>query len=600
MVGSTTASLDVTPRILVVEDERVIARDLTATLVELGYDPIAVVGTGEDAIRSARELAPDLVLMDIRLAGRLDGIAASAAIREELEIAVVFLTSHSDRETLRRATHTAPLGYLLKPFQPTELKCAIEVALYRQQVDAKLRERERWLATTLRSISDGVIATDSNDRVTLLNPVAELLTGWTATSALGRSIREVVAIVGDKPRLAVLCRDGGTTPIDNRVAPIVDDRGNTVGGVHVLRDVSVERRAEAQIVALNEQLEARVLSRTAQLEATNKELEAFNYSVAHDLRAPLRAIDRFSEALADDHGARLDPDALAHLHRIRAAAARMGSLIDDLLRLARVARRDLTLVDTDVSRLAREIVEILRNDNEPRQIEVRIADGLVAHTDPFLLRIVLDNLLRNAWKYTTKTDSPVIEVGASGSALFVRDNGVGFDMGYAGNLFGAFQRMHGEGEFEGNGVALAIVQRVVHRLGGQVWATAAVARPPRGTRLDPLARFGAGGRVRPFDADGREARQRLGRAGQPRRSRSPVLQERPRARRAVGIAARDAAHPLVLQACRRRPRTAGRGGCPRTSAGRNEPRDQDARCDRIRRRSSHGTGRGDRRVLRRR
>jgi signal transduction histidine kinase len=217
------------------------------------------------------------------------------------------------------------------------------------------------------------------------------------------------------------------------------------------------------------------------LSTLNKELEAFSYSVSHDLRAPLRSMDGFSLALLEDYGAQLDDEGRDNLQRIRAASQRMGRLIDELLSLSRVTRAELTLRPVDLTALARDILDDLRRQQPDRAVQCRIDEGLVAVGDKALVQIALQNLLDNAWKFTGKTAAPEIRVGAvqrDGSThYFVSDNGAGFDMHYADRLFGAFQRLHHEREFSGTGIGLAIVQRVVHRHGGKIWAE---ARPGQG------------------------------------------------------------------------------------------------------------------------
>jgi signal transduction histidine kinase len=213
-------------------------------------------------------------------------------------------------------------------------------------------------------------------------------------------------------------------------------------------------------------------------EAANKELEAFAYSVSHDLRAPLRAIDGFSQALLEDYAARLDAGGRHYLDRVRANAQRMAQLIDDLLDLSRVSRSALQREAVDLSALAREIVAELRRAQPDRQVEVVIADGLRAVGDGRLLAVALQNLLGNAWKFTARQARARIELGRTNenghSAFFVKDDGAGFDMRYVDKLFGAFQRLHSPQEFEGNGIGLATVQRIVRRHGGRVWATGEV------------------------------------------------------------------------------------------------------------------------------
>ena len=217
-----------------------------------------------------------------------------------------------------------------------------------------------------------------------------------------------------------------------------------------------------------------------ELTAVNRELEAFSYSVSHDLRAPLRGIDGFSQALLEDYAEKLGAKGKNYLQRVRAASQRMAQLIDDLLQLSRLARSEMRREDVDLSGMARAIAADLQKTQPDRQVDVRIAQGVVAEGDPRLLRVVLDNLLSNAWKFTSKNPRATIEFGVIENdgrpAYFVRDDGAGFDMAYGDKLFGPFQRLHAPTEFPGTGIGLATVQRIVHRHGGRVWATGAVGQ----------------------------------------------------------------------------------------------------------------------------
>ncbi len=244
-----------------------------------------------------------------------------------------------------------------------------------------------------------------------------------------------------------------------------------------LQNEIIERR-QAEEEVKRQQIE---LARSnAELVMANTELESFSYSVSHDLRAPLRAVDGFSHALLEDCADGLDDTAKDYLNRIRAATQRMGSLIDDLLNLSRLSRTEMHRQSLDISALACSIASDLQKAQPERRIELRIEDGLKTTADPGLLRVVLENLLSNAWKFTSKQESARIEFGmARGNgapAYFVRDDGVGFDPAYADRLFGAFQRLHAMTEFAGTGVGLATVQRIVHRHGGRIWAESAVGQ----------------------------------------------------------------------------------------------------------------------------
>lgn len=241
------------------------------------------------------------------------------------------------------------------------------------------------------------------------------------------------------------------------------------------QDISEHKRAAEEIRRLNADLERKVVERTSELELANRELEAFSYSVSHDLRAPLRSIDGFSQAIIEDCSDQLDEQSKGYLGRVRAATQHMGHLIDDLLKLAQVTRAEINREAVNLSILAESVRANLESLTQERRVDWHIEPGLVTIGDARLLRVVLDNLLGNAWKFTSKTNLARIEFGALQLAdgkqtFFVRDNGVGFDMTYASKLFGAFQRLHNVKEFSGTGIGLATVQRIIHRHSGRIWA----------------------------------------------------------------------------------------------------------------------------------
>ena len=275
--------------------------------------------------------------------------------------------------------------------------------------------------------------------------------------------------------------DGQERVFEVSVIPLTDDDGKFNGLVSVRRDVSTQREVERlqaehvkSVQSLNDELEKRVGARTAALESAIKELEAFSYSVSHDLRAPLRALDGFSRLLVEDYGDLLDEQGREYLARIRRNSQRMGELIDDLLELSRVSRAEVHRSLTNLSDAARDIARELEAEAPDRHVLWVIPEGLWVDADPGLARVVLENLLRNAWKFTRLQAQPRIEVGQTvvdgQPSYFVRDNGAGFDMAYVGRLFAPFQRLHNNREFDGSGIGLAIVQRVIRLHGGQVAA----------------------------------------------------------------------------------------------------------------------------------
>jgi PAS domain S-box-containing protein len=258
--------------------------------------------------------------------------------------------------------------------------------------------------------------------------------------------------------------------------PVYDSKSEPYAVCGISTDITEWKQAENEARTLAAELETRVRNRTAELEASNKELDAFAYTVSHDLRAPLRSLHGYSQALLDDYIDQLDEDGREYLGRLQANVARMGHMIDDLLNLSRSTRVELVRSDVDLGAIANEIAEELAAADPQRRVNVIVHDGLHAHADPDLLCLLLRNLMANAWKFTGRNAEPVVEVDRcerAGETLFVvRDNGAGFDMRYADKLFTAFKRLHPAADFEGTGIGLAIVARIVHRHGGRVFAEA--------------------------------------------------------------------------------------------------------------------------------
>jgi light-regulated signal transduction histidine kinase (bacteriophytochrome) len=259
-------------------------------------------------------------------------------------------------------------------------------------------------------------------------------------------------------------------PVSISCGLVRDKRSKIIGVLAVARDISERKRAEEEIKRLNVDLQRRA----AQLATANQELEAFSYSVSHDLRAPLRSIDGFSQAVLKHYADQLDAQGQNYLQRVCAASQRMAELIEGLQALSRVTRAELRRDPVNLSALVTAIAEELQQRQPERQVELVIAQGLETTGDARLLRAVLENLLGNAWKFTSKRNRARIEFGCAivggQPAYFVRDNGAGFDMSYADRLFAPFQRVHTADEFEGSGIGLATVQRIIRRHGGRIWA----------------------------------------------------------------------------------------------------------------------------------
>ncbi|MCL5105617.1 MAG: PAS domain S-box protein [Armatimonadetes bacterium] len=370
----------------------------------------------------------------------------------------------------------------------------LDLALEQERKARAVAEASDTKITRLLEMApDGIIIVNREGNITFANNQAagmfiykpNDLTGKPIEQLIPESYRDVhvrhradyVADPRTRPmgvglELYGLRSDGTEFPVEIALSPTWTEGELSVTAI--VRDVTKRKQAEEQIKRLNRDLE----QRATELEAANKELESFSYSVSHDLRAPLRAIDGFSDALLKHYRDSLDARGQDYLHRVRAAAQRMARLIDDILDLSRASRADVHRQRVDLSATAREIVDYIQKSQPERTAQINIAENLTVDADPHLLRIALDNLLGNAWKFTGSQDIAAIELGRielnGEKVYYVKDNGAGFDPKYADKLFSPFQRLHNESEFPGTGIGLALTQHIVRKHGGRIWAESAV------------------------------------------------------------------------------------------------------------------------------
>ncbi|MFN7145400.1 MAG: sensor histidine kinase, partial [Myxococcota bacterium] len=361
----------------------------------------------------------------------------------------------------------------------------------------RARARENFVRAVLDAVGDPIFVKDRSFRWVLLNRAHDDLVGFPREVMIGKTDhdffpkeqaeffrRKDIEMFSSEARVSI--EEEPITDASGKVhwlattkVPLRDEQGRVTHLVGIIHDITRLKEAEEALLRRNEELAAEVRERTLaveRLDATNRELEGFCYTVSHDLRAPLRAIDGYSRLVQEDSAHLLPPATIHTLERVRVNVRRMSDLIDDLLALSRVSRVPLEREEVDLAPLAREVVADLARQEPGRRVHLVVDEPLVACVDRRLARVLFENLLGNAWKFTGNRQQAVIEVGVRNGAWFVRDNGAGFDMDFAANLFKPFTRLHRHEEFPGTGVGLASVKRVVERHGGRVWAEGAVDR----------------------------------------------------------------------------------------------------------------------------
>ncbi|MBD2072472.1 PAS domain S-box protein [Phormidium sp. FACHB-592] len=500
-------------QILIVEDESVIAADIKDCLENLGYTVPAIAVSGEGAITTATALHPDIVLMDIRLKGEMDGIQAAEQIWSRLRIPIIYSTGYSDRYTMERAKATGPFGYVLKPIEERELYVAIETALQRYRLDKELQEREQWLASILRAIGDGVIVVDAASRIKFLNGAAEALTGWRQEEAIGLKAAEIFHIIHEQTQAPLpnpidialqtgslvyladhtLLRSklGHTFPIADSAAPFYNDEGTIAGVVLVFRDITERRQAEERNLAIARALQLE--DQMVELQQINQIKDDFLNTVSHELRTPLTNIKMAARMLEITLGQRgclaMETDSIAdstirYLKVLNDQCSRQLSLVNDLLDLQRLNADAYSIELTTIlfQRWLPELVENFRERAQSQQQQLHInlpIDLPPIVSDVSSLSRVLTELLNNAIKYTPRDEHITITISltvvaqptpAHSLQMQVCNSGVEIPASEVPHIFEQFHRIPGMDLWRqgGTGLGLTLVKKLVTYLGGSI------------------------------------------------------------------------------------------------------------------------------------
>ncbi len=476
-------------QILIVEDEIIIAKEIQNSLRGLGYPSSTIVKSGEDAIKRVREIPPDLILMDIMLQGHIDGIQAAEHIREHVDVPIIYLTAYSDDKTLERAKKTEPSGYILKPFEETELRTTIKMALYRHEMERRLKEREQWYLTVLRSIVDAVITTDENGIITFMNPIAEALSGWLYEDALGKHISEVYVISDntidesqnkDDTFLRLnhdkflVVSDGTRIPIHDSNAPIRDHRGKIIGTLTVFRDITERKKLEQQLI------QAQKMEAIGQLAG----------GIAHDFNNILTAIIGYGKLLEEMK--QEDPSSI-YITQILNSAQKAAKLTQGLLTFSR--KQIINPKPVNLNDIVKGIENLLsRLIGEDVSFSVILSEeDLIVVADALQIEQILMNLVTNArdampegGALTIKTelekfDSEFIKKHGYGrqghyALISIKDNGQGMDEKTKTKIFEPFFTTKEAGK--GTGLGLSMVYGIVQQHNGDVFVH---SEPGRGT-----------------------------------------------------------------------------------------------------------------------
>ncbi len=482
-------------KIVIVEDEAIVAKDLRNRLQKFGYIVSGIASSGQEAINKSLEFCPDLVLMDIRLKGIMDGIEAAHEIHKYLDIPIIYLTAYADDKTLDRAKVTEPFGYLLKPFKERELQINIEIALTKHHLEKQLKTHQKWLTTLLNSISDGVISSDFEELITFMNPVAESLTGWKQEEACGKNSSEVFniahgethepiespitkvlqqgTVVGLPAETILISRNGAEIPIDDSAAPIKDDQDRITGAVLIFRDVTERKQA---MEARQKQVEQEQL--LEQLAEINELKNEFLNLLSHELRSPLSnmkvMIQMLQLSITPEENQR-------YLEMLEIECDREMALINDLLDLQRLESEVRPLITPDVLLLEQWIPWVI----EPFQVRVQEHQQILQlnlpsnlpslFSDGTSLERILAELLNNACKYTPAGGEIILSIDHNSSEIPAKtiitiSNSLEIPTAELSRIFDKFYRLPNADIWNqgGTGLGLSIVQKLVEKLQGTI------------------------------------------------------------------------------------------------------------------------------------
>ena len=481
-------------KVLVVEDEAIVAVDIDQGLTASGYEICGIAASGKEAIALATNQRPDIVLMDIRLQGKMTGIEAAEEIRSRLGIPIIFLTAHSDDATLQTAKQAQPFGYLLKPFGVRELRVAIETALYKADADRKLADSEEWNRTLIEKARSCFIALDSSGAIVDWNPSAAVTLGWLKEEVLGKSYVDL--LVPDRTKAAFLGgfrnltsrgedqflnrmseqylkhRDGHEIPVDiSFTAALLRSKPRYFAFVN---DISRRKQYEIQ------------RARAEELEKANHELERFAHLASHDLQEPLRTISMYTQLLEVKLQNKANDEEKEMFEHVIRGAKRMTQLVDDLLNYSKVGANEKFEMEKIPSQEALDsALANLEKLMTSKGVRFSVSGKLpLVLGNTLQLALVFQNLISNAIKFSDGEKPIKITVSATRIGEFwrflVQDNGIGFDMSYAEKIFDLFKRLHSDPKFTGTGAGLAICKKVIGLHGGRIWAE---SQPKKGAKF---------------------------------------------------------------------------------------------------------------------